>query len=95
MVVLAALRNACKLVGKKLADLRVVLSGAGAAGVAITRILMQAGADDIVAADRKGAIHQGREALDPSKQWLADHANPAGRTGSLQDVLRGATCSSA
>jgi malate dehydrogenase (oxaloacetate-decarboxylating) len=90
VVVLAALRNACTLVDKKLSDLRVVLSGAGAAGVAITRILKQAGAEDIVAADRKGAIHKGREALDPSKRWLADHANPEGRTGSLQDVLRGA-----
>jgi malate dehydrogenase (oxaloacetate-decarboxylating) len=90
VVVLAALRNACKLVDKELPDLRVVLSGAGAAGVAITRILMRAGVSDIVAADRKGAVHKGREALDPSKQWLADHANPAGRTGSLQDVLRGA-----
>jgi malate dehydrogenase (oxaloacetate-decarboxylating) len=88
VVVLAALRNACRLVGKQLPDLRVVLSGAGAAGVAITRILMQAGAHDIVATDRKGAIHKGREALDPSKQWLADHANPEGRSGSLPDVLR-------
>jgi malate dehydrogenase (oxaloacetate-decarboxylating) len=90
VVVLAALRNACTLVGKQMADLRVVLSGAGAAGVAITRILMQAGARDIVAADRKGAIHKGRDALDPSKQWLADHANPEGRSGSLADILRGA-----
>jgi malate dehydrogenase (oxaloacetate-decarboxylating) len=90
VVVLAALVNACKLVGKELADMRVVLSGAGAAGVAITKILSTAGVDDIVATDRKGAIHPGREALDPSKQWLADHANPARRSGSLQDVLRGA-----
>jgi malate dehydrogenase (oxaloacetate-decarboxylating) len=90
VVALAALGNACKLVGKQLADLRVVLSGAGAAGVAITKILMTAGVDDIVAADRKGAIYKGREGLDDSKQWLADHANPAGRSGSLQDILRGA-----
>jgi malate dehydrogenase (oxaloacetate-decarboxylating) len=90
VVVLAALRNACRVVGKELADLRVVLSGAGAAGVAITRILKTAGAEDIVVADRKGAIHQGREELDPSKQWLADHANPANRSGSLTDILRGA-----
>jgi malate dehydrogenase (oxaloacetate-decarboxylating) len=73
-----------------MANLRVVLSGAGAAGVAITRILKTAGVEDIVAADRKGAIHKGREALDPSKQWLADHANPGNRAGTLQDVLRGA-----
>jgi malate dehydrogenase (oxaloacetate-decarboxylating) len=90
VVVLAALTNACKIVGKKIEDLRVVLSGAGAAGVAITKILMTAGAQDIVASDRKGAIHRGRDSLDASKQWLADHANPAGRSGTLQDVLRGA-----
>ncbi len=90
VVVLAALRNACQLVGKSMPDLRVVLSGAGAAGVAITRILMQVGVADIVAADRKGAINQGREGLEASKQWLADHANPQGRTGSLQEILRGA-----
>ncbi len=90
VVVLAALRNASKLVGKDLPELRVVLSGAGAAGVAITKILKTAGVEDIVAADRKGAIDKRREALDPSKQWLADHANPANRSGSLQDILNGA-----
>ena len=90
VVTLAALRNACKIVGKDLADLRIVLSGAGAAGVAITKILATAGASDIVATDRKGAIHKGRDGLDPSKQWLADHANPENRSGTLQDVLRGA-----
>jgi malate dehydrogenase (oxaloacetate-decarboxylating) len=90
VVVLAALQNAVRLVEKELPGLRVVISGAGAAGVAITRILLDAGVKDIVAADRKGAIHKGREALDPSKQWLADAANPEGRTGSLPDLLRGA-----
>jgi malate dehydrogenase (oxaloacetate-decarboxylating) len=90
VVVLAALRNSLKLVGKRMEDLRVVLSGAGAAGVAITKILMNAGVRDIAAADRKGAIHKGREGLDPSKQWLADHANPEGRSGSLADLLAGA-----
>jgi malate dehydrogenase (oxaloacetate-decarboxylating) len=89
VVTLAALRNACKVVGKDLAGLRIVLSGAGAAGVAITRMLMAAGASDIVAADRHGAIHKGRQGLDPSKQWLADNANPRGRSGSLRDVLVG------
>ncbi|HWE57722.1 MAG TPA: NAD-dependent malic enzyme [Acidimicrobiales bacterium] len=90
VVALAALRNACRITGRELADLRIVLSGAGAAGVAITKILKTAGASDIVAADRKGAIHRGRDGLDPSKQWLADHANPEGRSGSLRDVLAGA-----
>jgi malate dehydrogenase (oxaloacetate-decarboxylating) len=90
VVVLAALRNSLKLVGKEMEDLRVVLSGAGAAGVAITKILTNAGVRDIAAADRKGAIHKGRDGLDPSKQWLADHANPEGRSGSLGDLLAGA-----
>jgi malate dehydrogenase (oxaloacetate-decarboxylating) len=90
VVVLAALRNALKLNNKRMEDLRVVLSGAGAAGVAITKILMNAGVADIVAADRKGAIHRGREGLDPSKQWLADHANQQGRSGTLGELLAGA-----
>ncbi len=90
VVVLAALRNALKLNNKRMDNLRVVLSGAGAAGVAITKILMNAGVTDIVAADRKGAIHRGRDGLDPSKQWLADHANQQGRSGTLGDLLAGA-----
>ena len=90
VVALAALRNACRITGRDISKLRIVLSGAGAAGVAITKILMTAGASDIVAADRKGSIHKGREGLDPSKQWLADHANPEGRSGTLQDILAGA-----
>ncbi|MDQ6783353.1 MAG: NAD-dependent malic enzyme [Actinomycetota bacterium] len=90
VVVLAALRNALKLVNKRMADLRIVLSGAGAAGVAITKILINAGVTDIVAADRKGAIHRGREGLDPSKQWLADHANQQGHSGTLAHLLDGA-----
>lgn len=90
VVVLAALRNAARVVGKPLASLRVVLSGAGAAGVAITKILMTAGIADIVAVDRKGAVHKSRDGLDPSKQWLADNANSGGRRGTLQQVLTGA-----
>jgi malate dehydrogenase (oxaloacetate-decarboxylating) len=90
VVALAALRNSLTVVDKRLAGLRVVLSGAGAAGVAIAKILMDAGVGDIVAVDRKGAIHKGRDNLDPSKQWLADHANPEGRSGTLSHVLVGA-----
>ena len=90
VVVLAALQNAVKVVGRRLEDLRVVMSGAGAAGVAITKILMEAGVPDVVAADRRGAIHRGRDGLDPSKQWLADRANPENRSGSLKELLAGA-----
>ncbi|HET9690864.1 MAG TPA: NAD-dependent malic enzyme [Acidimicrobiales bacterium] len=90
VVALAALRNSAKVVGRPIESMRVVLSGAGAAGVAIAKILMSAGVRDVAAADRRGAIHKGRDGLDPSKQWLADHANPDNRSGSLQDLLKGA-----
>lgn len=90
VVVLAALTNACKVVGKDLADLRIVLSGAGAAGMAITKILLSAGVSDVVAVDRMGAIHRGMEGLNPAMAWLAEHANRAGRSGSLREVLVGA-----
>ncbi len=90
VVALAALKNAAKVVGKRLEDMRVVLTGAGAAGVAITKILMNAGVPDVVATDRRGAIHRGRQGLDPSKQWLADHSNPENRSGSLREIMNGA-----
>jgi malate dehydrogenase (oxaloacetate-decarboxylating) len=89
-VVLAALRNALRVVGKKLPDVRVVLSGAGAAGVAIIKILQAEGAVELVACDRSGVLHPGREGLDASKRWVADHTNPQRRHGSLRDALDGA-----
>jgi malate dehydrogenase (oxaloacetate-decarboxylating) len=64
--------------------------GAGAAGIAVAKILMSAGIKSIVACDRNGVIHSGREGLNSEKQWLADHTNPDGRSGSLVDVLEGA-----
>ena len=90
VVVLAALRNALTVVDRKMADLSVVIVGAGAAGVAISRILINAGVPDIVAVDRKGAIFEGRGPLDVSKQWLADHTNRDRRSGTMAEVLRGA-----
>ena len=90
VVTLAALRNALKIVDKRLEDVRIVMSGAGAAGVAIAKILLSAGAEDIVAVDRKGAVHKDRDGLDDSKRWLADQANRADRRGSLQELLAGA-----
>ena len=89
IVVLAALRNALRVVDKDITDVRVTMAGAGAAGVAITKILMAEGVGDVVACDRQGAIHPGRGALDVSKQWLADHTNATGCTGTLQEALRG------
>jgi malate dehydrogenase (oxaloacetate-decarboxylating) len=90
IVVLAALRNAAKVVGRQLADLRVVVSGAGAAGVACTKILLEAGVGDIAVADSRGILHPGREALTGTKQWLVEHTNEAGFAGSLVSALEGA-----
>jgi malate dehydrogenase (oxaloacetate-decarboxylating) len=90
IVVLAALTNALRVVGKRLADVRLVLSGAGAAGVAIIKILQAEGASQIVACDRTGMLHPGRDGLDESKRWVATHTNAEGRTGSLRDAIAGA-----
>ncbi|HEX8929407.1 MAG TPA: NAD-dependent malic enzyme [Actinomycetota bacterium] len=89
IVVLAALTNALRVVGKKLSDLRVVMSGAGAAGVAIVKILQAEGAGDIVVCDRAGILYPGRERLDESKTWVAEHTNGARQRGSLLDALAG------
>ena len=88
--VLAALRNAVKVVGRELADLRVVVSGAGAAGVACSKILLEAGIGDLAVADSKGILHAGRSDLTPIKQWLVEHTNRSGFAGTMVDALRGA-----
>jgi malate dehydrogenase (oxaloacetate-decarboxylating) len=90
IVVLAALRNALRVVGKTLPDVRVVLSGTGAAGVAIIKILQAEGAGEIVACDRVGILHPGRAGLDESKRWVAEHTNPHRRQGSLREAIVGA-----
>ena len=90
VVVLAALRNAARLTGRGLADLRVVVSGAGAAGVAVTTILREAGIGEIAVADRGGVLHGGRADLTSVKRHLAAVTNGGGRTGTLVDALRGA-----
>jgi malate dehydrogenase (oxaloacetate-decarboxylating) len=90
IVVLAGLINALRCVGKKLADVGVVLSGAGAAGVAIIKILQAEGVGEVVACDRAGIIHPDREALDSSKRWVAEHTNPRRQRGTLTDALAGA-----
>jgi malate dehydrogenase (oxaloacetate-decarboxylating) len=90
IVVLAALRNAARCVGRPLADLRVVVAGAGAAGFACTKILLEAGIGDIAVADSRGILHPGRADLTPPKRWLAEHANTAGHTGTMVDALAGA-----
>jgi malate dehydrogenase (oxaloacetate-decarboxylating) len=90
VVVLAALRNALKVVGKSMSELKVVIAGVGAAGVAITKILMQAGVPNVIGVDRKGAIYEGRSDLDASKQWFAENTNPEMRRGAIHEVLPGA-----
>jgi malate dehydrogenase (oxaloacetate-decarboxylating) len=90
IVVLAALRNAARVVGRPLSELRVVVAGAGAAGVACTKILLGAGVGDIGVADSRGMLHAGREGLTPIKQWLVENTNRAGLAGTLTDAMRGA-----
>jgi len=90
IVTLAALRSAARVVGKELGDLRVVVCGAGASGIAVSRILLSAGVGDLAAADSKGLIYRGREGLNPVKAALAEVTNAAGLTGSPESALRGA-----
>ncbi|NUT10712.1 MAG: NADP-dependent malic enzyme [Nonomuraea sp.] len=90
IVALAALKNAARLTGRALGDLRAVVAGAGASGVAVTRILLEAGIGDIAVADSKGMIYEGREGLNPVKQALSRDTNRAGHTGSTEDALAGA-----
>jgi malate dehydrogenase (oxaloacetate-decarboxylating) len=90
VVTLAALRNAALLTGRGLGQLRAVISGAGAAGVAIAKILVEAGIGDVAVTDRKGVVHEGRDDLNTSKRELASFTNKAGLVGSLQSALDGA-----
>jgi malate dehydrogenase (oxaloacetate-decarboxylating) len=89
IVVLAALTNALRVVGKEMSTVRVVMSGAGAAGTAILRLLLAAGVRDVVVADVEGVIHRDRPGLHESLGWLAEATNAAGVTGTLKDALVG------
>ena len=90
VVTLAALRNAARLTGRGLGDLRAVISGAGAAGVAIAKMLVEAGIGDVAVADRKGVVSADREDLTSVKRELAGFTNKAGLSGSLEAALAGA-----
>jgi malate dehydrogenase (oxaloacetate-decarboxylating) len=90
IVVLAALTNALRVVGKEMAAVRVVVCGAGAAGTAIMKLLLRQGVGDVIACDRLGVLHRGMADLSPSWRWLADHTNKDNRTGDLRGALRGA-----
>src|SRR5271156_4873055 len=91
VVVLAALINALKIVDKKLADLKVIVSGVGAAGVACTKILISAGVKNVIGFDREGAIYKGRkEHMNYMKEWFAEHTNPEGLKSNVESALSGA-----
>ncbi len=90
IVVLGALLGAAKVLDRDMNSLRVVISGAGAAGVACANILLAKGVTDITLLDSKGIVHSGREDLNPFKQELAESTNPGGRTGGIAEALEGA-----
>jgi malate dehydrogenase (oxaloacetate-decarboxylating) len=94
VVVLAALINACKLTGRRLEDLRVLVIGLGAAGIAVSKILLEAGVTDIVGADSRGALHTARDdyadgSMNSMKRWYAESTNPERRAGGPADLVAG------
>ena len=90
VITLAGLTNALKVVGKHLEDVRIVVNGAGAPAISITKLLLSAGAKDITLCDRKGAIYQGRDGLNWIKEEMAQITNPENRSGTLAEMLVGA-----
>ena len=90
VVTCAALINACRLTGRELSDVRVVFSGAGAAGISIAKLMQRMGVKDVIICDRTGAIYEGREGLNPEKAEIATWTNREGVKGSLADAVRGA-----
>ena len=90
IVVLSAMLNALKVVGKKIEDIKVVTSGAGAAGIAIIKLLISMGLQNVIMCDRTGAIYEGRENLNSAKAEIAKITNRNVEKGSLKDVIRGA-----
>ncbi len=90
VVILAALMNAAAVVGKRMEDLTIVLTGSGAAGTATIKMLLAAGVRDVIAVDREGALSRDQDYSNSHWTWLAEHTNRENRRGSLQDVLKGA-----
>ncbi|MGH8964242.1 MAG: NAD-dependent malic enzyme, partial [Actinomycetes bacterium] len=90
VVVLGALRNALRVVGKQLGECKIVVCGVGAAGSAIIRLLRSGEPGDVLAVDIDGIVHPGRDGLDENLSWIATHTNAAGVSGSLADALVGA-----
>lgn len=90
VITLAGLINALKVVGKKLEDVKIVTSGAGAAGTAIIKLMMSMGLKNVIMTDRSGAIYEGRPGLNPAKEVIAAVTNREKQAGTLADVIRGA-----
>ena len=90
VVTLAALINALKITGRDIGDVSVVINGSGAAGIAVTRLLLSVGLKDVVLCDRMGAIYSGRDGLNSEKADIATITNPERRKGSLKEVIAGA-----
>ena len=90
VITLAGLMNALKVVGKKIEERKIVTSGAGAAGIAIIKLLISYGLKNVIMTDRMGAIYEGREGLNPIKEEMAGLTNPEHIAGSLADVIKGA-----
>ncbi len=90
IVVLAATINAAKLTKKQLRNLKVVVSGVGAAGMACCKLLLAAGVRNLIGYNINGAIYKGREGLTEQERWLSENSNPKGFTGSMQEALKGA-----
>ena len=91
VVVLAALLNAVKIVKKQIPEVKIVISGVGAAGIACAKIFISVGVENIIGCDTRGAIYNGRkDGMNPQKQWFAENTNKEKRTGTLQEALRGA-----
>lgn len=90
IVVLAATLNALRLVGKDIGEIKAVVNGAGAAGIACTRLLLEAGLKNVVMCDINGALYKGKEGMNPAQAAMAEITNPNGETGTLADVIQGA-----
>ena len=90
VITLAGLMNALKVVGKNIEDIKIVTSGAGAAGIAIIKLLISIGLKNVIMTDRKGAIYEGREGLNPVKEEMAKITNRSHESGTLADVIKGA-----
>ena len=89
IVTMAAVINACRVTGKELGSLRIVINGAGAAGIAIARLLIHEGVDDVILVDTKGAIYAGRPGMNPVKEEIAEITNRENRKGDIGEVLVG------